>query len=516
MKEIRKGDIFLNNAGSKTIKGVSIAERDCEEVDDPEKLPSPPEECELGEQIYWVPVSCYELFHPIRSAALEPKQGKYVQEIDLDTAKAILEAGLEEKQPPEVQKILKEALDRVGSEVDNNDDDYVNLVKSAKNVIFHGAPGTGKTYLAKQVAAKIVSNGKVEEYSELSDDQKSRIGFVQFYPGYDYSNFVEGFRPQSVDASFNGGMKFTLEPGIFKRFVARANIKQDLENRNVTPEVEEFVRKYLPGYEGETQASGHPGRRNPFRVKEINGNRIIFDNSENCPSDQNVTLDVLLRGPRKDSDRYDYDDVMPQQKSYYRPMWKYLEAKAEEKAEESYVFIIDEINRGNTSGIFGELFYAIDPGNRGPEGEVTLQYSKEKFYVPDNILLIGTMNDIDRSVEPFDFAFRRRWNFKEIKPKDTSGSILDSLVKEDPKLSENDIKNIRRKMGTLNKVISQEIGEDYQIGAAYFFKLKDLNNDFEQLWDYDLFPLLKEYVHGMDNEEDLLNEKFPAVYYGEN
>ena len=91
------------------------------------------------------------------------------------------------------------------SKTDNDDTDYVNLVESAKNVIFHGAPGTGKTYLAKQIAAKIVSGGRCDRYSDLAENKsfKDQLGFIQFYPGYDYSNFVEGYKPKPEENELN-------------------------------------------------------------------------------------------------------------------------------------------------------------------------------------------------------------------------------------------------------------------------------------------------------------------------
>ena len=403
----------------------------------------------------------------------------------------------------------------------NTLDESVDLVKSAKNVIFHGAPGTGKTYLAKRVAAKIVSDGCCDQYGELEEELQNQIGFIQFYPGYDYSNFVEGYKPSAN----NSELDFSLVPGIFKMFVSKARegleAYERLENlrKEASPDLSQAVVKRLqqcvesnrPFWTYRSTPSS--GERNKFHISKLDSSgedvRVTVASTSVQDGEVNFKLSQLLAGPG-DSKNNNFGinegkntSNLP---SYMRPVWDFLFTPP------TFVFIIDEINRGNTSGIFGELFYAIDPGNRGPEGEVTLQYSKEKFYVPDNVLLIGTMNNIDRSVEPFDFAFRRRWNFKEINPKDTSDSILDSLVKDDPKLSENDIE---KRMDTLNKVISQEIGEDYQIGAAYFLKLEDLNNDFKHLWDYDLFPLFKEYVHGMDNEKDLL-EKFWHAYYGEN
>ena len=139
-----------------------------------------------------------------------------------------------------------------------------------------------------------------------------------------------------------------------------------------------------------------------------------------------------------------------------------------------YVFIIDEINRGEISKIFGELFFALDPGYRGKAGEVTTQYANlhadpnEKFFIPENVYIIGTMNDIDRSVDSFDFAMRRRFRFVELKA-DERLEMLANL--EDEELEEEAI----RRMTALNKEIAQveDLNENYQIGPAYFLKLKD-------------------------------------------
>ena len=187
-------------------------------------------------------------------------------------------------------------------------------------------------------------------------------------------------------------------------------------------------------------------------------------------------------------------------------------SKATSKVEKlkKYVFIIDEINRGEISKIFGELFFALDPGYRGRVGEVTTQYANlhadpnEKFFIPENVYIIGTMNDIDRSVDSFDFAMRRRFRFVELKA-DERLEMLANL--EDEELEEEAI----RRMTALNKEIAQveDLNENYQIGPAYFLKLKTLS--FDQLWTDYLAPLLQEYVQGMYDEAGIL-QRFAEVY----
>ena len=177
-----------------------------------------------------------------------------------------------------------------------------------------------------------------------------------------------------------------------------------------------------------------------------------------------------------------------------------------------YIFIIDEINRGEISKIFGELFFSIDPGYRGKAGEISTQYSNlhsdpdEKFYIPENVYIIGTMNDIDRSVDSFDFAMRRRFRFIEIRA-DERLEMLASL--EDEELEAEAI----RRMNALNEEIVkvEDLNENYQIGASYFLKLKTI--DFDRLWTDYLKPLLQEYIRGMYNEKEIMNSFAKAYGY---
>lgn len=182
------------------------------------------------------------------------------------------------------------------------------------------------------------------------------------------------------------------------------------------------------------------------------------------------------------------------------------------QVDKKFVFIIDEINRGEISKIFGELFYSIEPSKRGPIGEVTTQYQNlyeaseykfnKTFYVPDNVYIIATMNDIDRSVDTLDFAIRRRFRFIEIDA-DERSQMLDSLTEKD---------NAINRMQSLNAHIENipHLGKNYHIGPSYFLELENLDNNFETLWTDYIKPLLKEYVRGMDDESDILDTLYKA------
>lgn len=187
-----------------------------------------------------------------------------------------------------------------------------------------------------------------------------------------------------------------------------------------------------------------------------------------------------------------------------------------------YVFIIDEINRGEISKIFGELFFSIDPGYRGEEGRVQTQYQnmiedddvfKKGFYVPENVYIIGTMNDIDRSVESMDFAMRRRFAWQEVTAEESYYNMIENAEDKEEYTSFKD--EIKQRMFNLNKAIAETEGlnEAYQIGAAYFRKVLDYINEeqpFECLWNNHLKGLLFEYLRGNRKAKELLEKLYKA------
>ncbi|MBR2261560.1 MAG: AAA family ATPase [Paludibacteraceae bacterium] len=213
-------------------------------------------------------------------------------------------------------------------------------------------------------------------------------------------------------------------------------------------------------------------------------------------------------------------------------VFKVLCSTALRNPNKKYVIIIDEINRGETSKIFGELFFSIDPGYRGKDGKVKTQYAnmqeepndfddalgiKESdncgwFFVPENVYIIGTMNDIDRSVESMDFAFRRRFAFKEIKAIDRVEMLYDA----ETGIGEY-AEKAKNRMIHLNEEIEkiEGLSSAYHVGPAYFLKLKNYNGDFNQLWEYHLDGLLREYLRGMQNVDDSMG-KLKTAYENEN
>lgn len=408
---------------------------------------------------------------------------------------------------------------------------YSKTLLTSKNIIFRGAPGTGKSYLAKQIAADIVSDGATDNYTELTDEQKKQIEFVQFHPSYDYSDFVEGLRPKMNE---DGTMGFELYDGIFKSFTdkARRNFESSKKSRKAIEQeasVQTQMKAFFDSIEyGETSFKTVTG--NKFTISDIDEekNRIYIEIPGNKTANKLVLnigeIRAMLESGLEFNKISDITNFFGKQfatqgYSYDFALFKEIKSKqiklsdADMNSEKlkNYIFIIDEINRGEISKILGELFFTIDPGYRGPAGSVATQYSNmhvnqaEKFYIPENVYIIGTMNDIDRSVEPIDFAMRRRFRFIEIKVKETQ-YMLDCL-------GDNDLKSEAvKKMDSLNEEILkvEDLNENYQIGASYFLKLKELS--FDELWEDYIRPLLHEYVHGLYNEEDIM-QRFKAAYY---
>ena len=386
---------------------------------------------------------------------------------------------------------------------------YIELLKENHNLVLTGAPGTGKTFMAHAIA-KETGCGKDE------------MCFAQFHPSYDYTDFVEGLRP--IEKS-DGQMGFERKDGVFKEFCKKAvkNIvdsEKSVESLSKELSWEEKLQEFIEdAIDNNTKFT--LSNKNTFTIEEIKGRVIIVHNEQNEKTTriyvnaddiiQLLTNDVPLNYVR-DIRTYFERKFGSQPDSYafiitkeIRKMKKKVVLSPVNKIDRKpFVFIIDEINRGEASKIFGELFYAIDPGYRGKiDVRVKTQYQNlipesdvfaDGFYVPDNVYIIGTMNDIDRSVESMDFAMRRRFTWKEVTPAETQ-SMLDSLACAD---------EAKKRMNRLNDVIANTdgLGAAYMVGPAYFLKLGNNGGDFERLWDMHLEPLLREYLRGSGNAKD--------------
>lgn len=412
---------------------------------------------------------------------------------------------------------------------------YTELLKSNHNLILSGAPGTGKTYLARQIARAIVGSD--------TDDQ---IGFVQFHPSFDYTDFVEGLRPVTED----GKVVFERQNGIFKEFCRKAlinsrNAEKSQEELDREAYIDQFIEEELDRLLELGEAAGlktHSG--NPFIVAEHNDHKIQVYIPNNpitsrlsCNKSELKTLlttegldlqkvkDITLffnRGGNSQSDSYLFSlfkHFMGQEHAYRQG---YKEEKRPREELKTFVFIIDEINRGELSKIFGELFYAIDPGYRGEKGKVQTQYQNmvddefaDGFYIPQNVYIIGTMNDIDRSIESMDFAIRRRFAFRAITAEERI-CMLDETTK-----IAHIVEEAKDRMRRLNEAISQtpDLSSAYHIGAAYFKKLAhyytggNAEQAFEQLWQYHLQGILYEYLRSMPHAEASMQKLQEAYGY---
>lgn len=394
-------------------------------------------------------------------------------------------------------KILKE----------RNMEEIKKLLLSNHNIVLTGAPGTGKTYLAKQIAESIGA-----EYE-----------FVQFHPSYDYTDFVEGLRPVEKD----GKLGFERRDGVFKAFC-----KEAIKGFSLRAAFDKLLEDIKSG-----KVTTIPLRTKESNILKISPRECITWETyqdESKDSTLVVSFDRLKR-LYKHFDSVEKLDRMSNideefravigacKSSYYWAVLRHLLAN-KQKAENPhpFVFIIDEINRGEVSKIFGELFYAIDSGYRGEKGRINTQYQNlvpeddpfyKGFYIPENVYIIGTMNDIDRSVECMDFAIRRRFAWKEITV-ESRQSMLDEEQAWGQKPEQRVIDELKTRMNNLNACIIDEynkggeVSKDrigltkaHQIGASYFLKY-GLYNNFDALWDNHIKGLLYEYLRGTSNIED--------------
>ena len=402
---------------------------------------------------------------------------------------------------------------------------------------FYKEQTKGKTISSWSFMRILYDNFNIKEGEILQNGQivpKGEWSLVQFHPSYDYTDFVEGLRPVNGE---NGQIGFERKDGVFKEFCEKAlqnlidsekSVVEIEKEKSVDEKINAFISDAI---EANTEFEIATG--NKFYITNMTDKSIVVSIPANEKTNElsvpRTELHALLSSDKNIENGNDIREFFTrkwrtQQDSYTIVLYKKIKNMKTVKSADSiskterkdFIFIIDEINRGEMSKIFGELFFAIEPSYRGAKkcDNLRTQYAnlqetpnlfdsalgkKENFghfFIPENVYIIGTMNDIDRSVESMDFAFRRRFTFMEIKTNENLGmlDVLDEEIRE----------TARQKLFALNDAISkiEGLSSAYHIGGAYFLKLKELDNDFEKLWKYHLEGLLREYLRGMENSDN--------------
>lgn len=337
--------------------------------------------------------------------------------------------------------------------------DTYSLLKANKQLILNGAPGTGKTFSARnEIADKLLGQNA---------DKNIQMEMVQFHPSYDYTDFIEGIRPNLANESIG----YTLKNGSFKSFCRKAGVIERIQasGKKVT---EDTIKDFLKGEDKSIV---------DFWINKINEEGFDAENIKPA-------------------------DLPP------------------------FLFIIDEINRAEISKVLGETMFCLDADYRGEKGRIATQYSalatdktfyinkgNDKFFIPSNVYIIGTMNDIDRSVEVFDFALRR-FAWHEV----TAEAVMDKVLKAmgvDNALG-NDYDDYVSKITALNNSIDNtlKLNRHYHLGPSYFAKIllyldgNGYKKAREEVWDNHLSQILYEYVKGKRTESEVekIGENFKA------
>lgn len=405
------------------------------------------------------------------------------------------------------------------------------------NLILYGPPGTGKTYNTVNKALEIIGvniqNKGRSELLKIFDEKTNdgQIAFTTFHQSMTYEDFIEGIKPMEPDKEENPVI-YKVQPGIFREMCIKAsfavaqlmetaetkkvldfsasydifvdkledklakNEKVELETKaggkviveSISPQGN-IIIKHIDGIRSYTVSKNrltqlHKGITDLNDVNNINKQFKAVIGGSNSSAYWSVLNAIRKEKPQVRSqdvnENFTFEEMKEVVLSLKRDDYKNRDAK-------NYVLVIDEINRGNISQIFGELITLIEEDKRLGRDEaleVLLPYSREKFGVPSNLYILATMNTADRSVEALDAALRRRFSFEFMPPLYNVGGL--------PK--EIDGVNIPELLSTINMGISYLLDEDHQIGHSYFMKITDANG-LRDVFKKNVIPLLKEYFY---------------------
>jgi 5-methylcytosine-specific restriction protein B len=412
-----------------------------------------------------------------------------------------------------------------------------NIIKMPLNQILYGPPGTGKTYHTIYKALEIIGLDLTKKDRKTSKDifdeyvKKGQIVFTTFHQSMNYEDFIEGIKPVEIKGE-SESLSYKVEAGIFKKLaitaafeIAKAkNLENTIKIHDFSSQYDHYINvldeKLLTGQRvrvksrtnGDISIDNISQNRNII-VKHLEGARTYTVSKErlmklnkafpDLESVQNIHIEfqevigganmsaywAILNDIRQNASQkvekqthFTWEEQVQVVSEMQKADFVYSNTRVQPS---NFVLIIDEINRGNVSQIFGELITLMEEDKRlGKEEalQITLPYSKQSFGIPQNLYIIGNMNTADRSVEALDTALRRRFVFEEMMPKPELLKTVEGI-------------DLSKLLKVINERIEVLLNRDNLIGHSYFLNIASLE-DLKKVFFNNIIPLLQEYFYG--------------------